>query len=144
MKVEAILEDKGERVVMVTPHTSIRVAIGRMMREHIGAVAVSRDDRTALGILSERDVVRGLTVHGDAIFDMTAKDLMARAMATCARGDSLQDVMAKMTKTRMRYLPVLENGRLCGIVGIGDVVRSRLQEAKREAIILRDAYLATH
>ena len=144
MKVEAILEGKGERVVTVTPHTSIRVAIGRMMREHIGAVAVSQDDRTALGILSERDVVRGLAVHGDAVFDLAAEDLMARAMATCARGESLQDVMVKMTKTRMRYLLVVENGRLCGIVSIGDVVKSRLQEVKREANVLRDAYLAIH
>jgi len=144
MKVEAILEGKGERVVMVAPHTSIRVVIGRMKREHIGAVVVSQDDRTALGILSERDVVRGLAVHGDAVFDLAAEDLMARAMATCARGESLQDVMVKMTKTRMRYLLVVENGRLCGISSIGDVVKSRLQEVKREANTLRNAYLAIH
>jgi CBS domain-containing protein len=144
MKVEAILEGKGERVVMVAPHTSTRVVNGRMKREHIGAVVVSQDDRAALGILSERDVFRGLAMHGDAVFDLAAQDLMVRAMATCARGDDLQDVMAKMTKTRMRYLPVVENGRLCGIISIGDVVKSRLQEVKREANILRDAYLAIH
>jgi CBS domain-containing protein len=144
MKVETILQGKGSRVVTVAPQASVRVAIGRMMLEHIGAVVVSRDDRTALGILSERDIVRGLTAHGAAVLDMTAEDLMAPGMTTCTLRDSVQEVMAKMTNTRMRHLVVVENGRLCGIVSIGDVVKNRLQEVELEANVLRDAYLATH
>jgi len=144
MKVETILQSKGSRVVTVAPQAAIRVAIGRMMLEHIGAVVVSRDDQTALGILSERDIVRGLAAHGAAVLDMTAQDLMAPGMTTCTRRDSVQEVMVKMTNTRMRHLVVVENGRLCGIVSIGDVVKNRLQEVELEANVLRDAYLATH
>ena len=144
MKVETILQSKGSRVVTVAPQASIRVAIGRMMLEHIGAVVVSRDDQTALGILAERDIVRGLAAHGAAVLDLTAEDLMAPGMTTCTRRDSVQEVMAKMTNTRMRHLVVVENGRLCGVVSIGDVVKNRLQEVELEANILRDAYLATH
>jgi CBS domain-containing protein len=144
MKVESILQSKGSRVVTVTPHASIRVVIGRMMLEHIGAVVVSRDDQTALGIVSERDIVRGLAAHGAAVLDMTAADLMAPGITTCTRRDTVQAVMAKMTNTRVRHLLVVEDGRLCGIVSIGDVVKNRLQEVELEANILRDAYLATH
>jgi CBS domain-containing protein len=144
MKVDSILQSKGNRVVSVRPTTSIRVVIGRMTLEHIGAVVVSRDGQTAAGILSERDVARGLTAHGAAVFELTAGDLMAPAIATCTRRDSVKEIMVKMTKTRMRHLLVLENGLLCGVVSVGDVVKSRLREVEFEANVLQDAHLATH
>ncbi len=144
MKIRAILQNKGNRVVTVWPHASMHIVIGCMMLERIGAVVVSPDGQTVAGILSERDIVRGLARHGTAFFELKAEDLMAPGIAACTRQDSVQEVMAKMTNTRTRHLPVIEDGWLCGIVSIGDVVKNRLEEVELESNVLRDVYLASH
>ena len=109
----------------------------------IGALVVSADDRTVKGTISERDVVRGLNKHGAAVLDLRAADVMSRNPPTCSSGDSLQHVMAEMTRTRHRHVPDLDDeGNLCGIVSIGDVVKYRLDEMELETSVLRDAYRA--
>ena len=122
MRVESILQEKGSRVVTVTPEMSMQIVIGRMSFERIGAVVVSRDGQMPDGILSERDVVRGLVEHGSGLLEFRAGDLMVPA-TTCSRKDTVREVMAKMTRGRIRHLPVVEKGRLLGIVSIGDAVR---------------------
>ena len=144
MKISGILESKGSRVVTVRPEATIDTIVHRMRLEHIGAVVISRDGTSVIGILSERDILRALAEHGAALLGLKASDLMTRDVVTCSRDDTVQGAMVKMTHGRFRHLPVVENGRLAGLVSIGDAVKSRLQEIELEANVLRDAYLAIH
>jgi CBS domain-containing protein len=144
MKVAQILKGKKAGVVTVRPTSSIDAVVHRMKLERIGAVIVSPDGKSIVGILSERDILRALAEHGAALLELKAEDLMTREVTTCGREDTLQNVMARMTHHRIRHLPVVEQGELVGIVSIGDAVKSRLEEVEMEANVLRDSYLATH
>jgi CBS domain-containing protein len=104
---------------------------------NIGALVVSEDGAAVDGILSERDVAYGLADHGSALLSFSVAQTMTRRVATCAPADSVADLMAKMTNRRLRHLPVVEDGRLVGIVSIGDLVKSRLDEIEEEARSLR-------
>lgn len=142
MKVDTILKAKGRRVVTVRPETPLTTAIQRLKMERIGALVVSVDGETVLGILSERDIVAGLAEEGTELLGRTVGERMAREVTTCSPEDSIRQVMAKMTQGRFRHLPVVDHGRLCGIISIGDVVKNRLEEIELEATVLRDVYLA--
>jgi CBS domain-containing protein len=144
MKIADVLKGKGSSVVTTRPDSTIDTVIRRMRLERIGAVIISPDGKSIIGILSERDIVRALAEHGAALLAYKAQDLMTREVVTCSREDTLQSVMVKMTQRRIRHLPVVEQGRLAGIVSIGDAVKSRLEEVELEANVLRDSYLATH
>jgi CBS domain-containing protein len=142
MKVDTILKAKGRRVVTVRPESPLTTAIQRLKMERIGALVVSVDGETVLGILSERDIVAGLAEEGTELLGRTVGERMAREVTTCSPEDSIRQVMAKMTQGRFRHLPVVDQGRLCGIISIGDVVKNRLEEIELEATVLRDVYLA--
>jgi len=144
MKVAAVLKNKGRRVVCVHPEATIDAIVHRLKLERIGAVVVSANGETIAGILSERDVVMALAKSGAEALELKARDLMTREVVTCRLEDTVQSVMIKMSHKRIRHLPVVENGRLVGIVSIGDVVKNRLEEVELEANVLRDAYLAAH
>lgn len=144
MKVAAILKGKGDRVVTVRPHASVASVIQRLRLERIGAAIVSADGVTMDGIVSERDIVNGLAERGPELLDLKVADIMVREVHTCAAGDDLKDIMAKMTQRRIRHVPVVEGGRLCGIVSIGDIVKNRLDELELETTVLREAYIASH
>lgn len=144
MKVQDILKAKGHRVATMRPESAIDTVIHRLRLERIGAVVISSDGRTIEGILSERDVVYGLVEHGAGLLKMTAADVMTHEVVTCRLQDGIKDVMSKMTHSRIRHVPVVEQGELAGIVSIGDVVKHRLEEAELEATVLRDAYIAGH
>ncbi len=137
MNVEAILRGKGRRVVTILPEATVGEAIASLKREGIGALVVSRDGATVAGILSERDIVHALAEHGAAITALPVSSVMTRHVFTCAPQDSIAELMAEMTGRRIRHLPVLEDGRLVGIVSIGDVVKNRLDEIESEASSLR-------
>ncbi len=142
MKVESILKVKGRDVETTTPDADLRLVVHKLSSLGIGAVVVSRDGRRVIGTISERDIVRGLGKHGADVLGLRAKDVMSRNAPTCASNDLLRDVMTKMTRSRHRHLPVLdEHGELCGIVSIGDVVKHRLDEMELETTVLRDAYI---
>ena len=141
MQVEAILNTKGRRVATIRPDETVATATHRLRLEGVGALVVSRDGDRVDGVISERDIVRGLTQHGAELLNKRVADVMTRAVVTCSATDSISHVMAEMTRRRVRHLPVLDGGRLCGIVSIGDVVKNRLDEAELEANVLRDAYL---
>ncbi|MGH2626439.1 MAG: CBS domain-containing protein [Anaerolineales bacterium] len=142
MKVESILKAKGSSVTTTTPDATIATIIRVLKDKNIGALVVSEDGSTVLGLIAERAIVHGLCDYGTRLLDLRVSDLMTRTVLTCAPGDSLTRVMAQMTRYRVRQLPVVEDGKLRGIVSIGDVVKYRLDELELEANILRDAFLA--
>lgn len=143
MKVESILNSKGRRVATIRPDATIAQVTHELRLEGIGALVVSTDGENIEGIISERDVVRGLSKFGGEVLNMRVADVMTRAVRTCSADDSIAHVMAEMTRGRMRHLPVVEGGKLAGIVSIGDVVKNRLEEVELEANVLRD-YIAGH
>ena len=146
MKIREILDAKGRDVVTVRPEDTVAGALQRLARERIGALVVSADGRHVAGILAERDVVRALAKEGTAVVasDRRVAGLMARDVITCTPEDTVVQVMAEMTRRRVRHLPVIDGGKLAGIVSIGDIVKNRLEEVELEADVLRGAYLATH
>lgn len=146
MQVRDILAAKGQRVVTIRPDATIATAVHRMALERVGALVVSEDGITIAGILSERDIIHGLAEDGGEIMgtDRRIADLMTRNVITCGPEDKVKTVMAEMTRRRFRHVPVVDNGRLAGIVSIGDVVKSRLEEMELETLVLRDAYIAAH
>jgi CBS domain-containing protein len=141
MDVDGILRAKGATVVTIDPDATIDALVHRLREERIGAIVVSEDGRSVLGIISERDVVRGLAERGSRILQMRVADLMTRQVVSCAPRDTVKQVMAEMTRRRIRHLPVLADGVLCGIVSIGDVVKNRLEEMATETNVLREAYI---
>ena len=144
MKVQDILSEKGNRVATMRPEASIDTVAHRLRMDRIGAVVISTDGRRIEGLLAERDIVYGLVEHGAALLEKTAADVMMHEVVTCRAQDALKDVMAKMTHSRVRHVPVVENGMLMGIVSIGDIVKHRMSEAELEASVLREAYIAAH
>jgi CBS domain-containing protein len=137
MNVETILRTKGRDVATIGPEATIGEAVQRLGARGIGALVVSRDGAEVDGILSERDIVRGLADHGAALLSERVGDLMTRRVHTCTPDDAVEDLMGMMTQKRIRHLPVLKDGALCGIVSIGDVVKNRLDEIEFEASSLR-------
>jgi CBS domain-containing protein len=145
MKVHDVLMAKGQEVETIRPDAKVLIAVHRMRMQNVGALVVSRDGERVEGVLSERDVVRGLTRHGADLLDMSVVAIMSRTVPVCSPDDSLVLVMDQMTRTRNRHVPVVDGtGRLCGVVSIGDVVKNRLEEMELETSVLRDAYLTRH
>ena len=143
MKVESILRSKGTKVVTTRPDATIATVVGTFKREGIGAMVVTADGRHVLGVISETDIISGLAEHGARLLRLAVADLVHGGVAMCNPDDSLEWVMARMTHRRVRHLPVVEDGALCGIVSIGDVVKSLLHDLQLEANVLRDVYKAT-
>lgn len=142
MKVEAILKVKGRQVETIKPDERMAMAVHRLATLHIGALVVTRDGGRVEGIVAEREVVRGLSKHGAALLDMPVSALMSKGGPVCSPDDLIQQVMAQMTRTRNRHVPVVEAGQLAGMVSLGDVVKHRLEEMEMEAAIRRDTYIA--
>jgi CBS domain-containing protein len=142
MHVQAILGNKGSKVVTVRPQATILDAC-RLLAEHrIGAVPVVDEDGRVAGIFSERDSVRAVAQQGSRALDLPLTEVMTRNVLTCKPEDSLDDLMGVMTTRRVRHLPVIEAGKLIGIVSIGDVVKHRLDQAALEVDSLREYVLA--
>lgn len=139
--VDSILRQKGTEVVTTTPETTLQAAIRLLAERRIGALVVSRDGATVAGILSERDLVRTLAERGPDALSAPAEQVMTRDVVTCTREDAVDTLMAVMTGRRIRHIPVVEDGRLCGMISIGDVVKSRIEEVEYEAQSLRE-YIA--
>lgn len=142
MDVASLLGSKGSRVVTTRPDATISEVVHKLKQERIGALVVSEDDVGVVGIISERDIVRALADHGSAVMERKVEVLMTREVVTCAPDDRIATLMAKMSHRRIRHLPVLDDGRLCGMISIGDVVKHRLEEIESEADALRQ-YIAT-
>ena len=115
----------------------------RLRLENIGALVVLEGEHLA-GMISERNVVPGFAAHRAEASQIKVDDVMSRHVITCRPEDSLTRVLGQMTRHRVRHLPVLEGGRLVGLISIGDAVKHRLDELELEAAVLRDAYIAVH
>ncbi|MYZ47464.1 CBS domain-containing protein [Propylenella binzhouense] len=138
MNVAEILSAKGSAVVTVRPEQTIEMVVHRLRMEKIGAVIVSSDGNSIDGILSERDIAWGLTDHGAELMHKPVGELMTKSVITCSPDDHVAQIARVMTQRRIRHLPVVEHGRLIGIVSVGDVVKHRLAELELEANVLRD------
>jgi CBS domain-containing protein len=141
MNVETILRAKGRDVATIEPDATIESAVRLLASRRIGALIVSEDGRRVDGIVSERDIVQGLADHGPGLLERRIEDVMTRRVHTCSPEDTVEELMGRMTERRIRHLPVVEAGALCGIVSIGDVVKNRLEEVEYEASSLR-SYVA--
>ncbi len=137
MDVETILRGKGRTVATIRPDDTIGAAVEALVSGNIGALVASEDGETVDGIISERDIVHALARHGAALLAQAVAEVMTRSVVTCDPTESVAELMAEMTNRRIRHLPVVRDGRLCGIVSIGDVVKNRLDEIEYEARSLR-------
>jgi len=144
MKVEELLTRKPRRVLSVRPWETVAILVHKLRLAGIGAMVVSEDDETLAGIVSERDIVHGLAEHGARCLEMTVADLMTTRVITCARDAPVERIARLMTVNRIRHLPVVEGRRVVGLISIGDVVKSRLDEVELEASVLRDMAAAAH
>jgi CBS domain-containing protein len=141
MRIANILDAKGHDVETTSPHDTVASVVHRLAALNIGALVVASDRASVDGVISEREVTRGLVKFGAEILNRRVSEVMTRATPVCSPDDTVKDVMATMTRSRYRHVPVVERGRLCGIVSIGDLVKHRLDEIELEANVLRDAYL---
>lgn len=139
MRVSDILDAKGREVVTVPAMTSVRGLAKLLRTRRIGAVVVVDDEGRMIGIVSERDIVHHIAVHGEAVLLRHVDEIMSASVEVCHPDDRIKHVMAMMTQHRVRHLPVLDQGRLAGIISIGDVVKHRLKENMLEINVLRDA-----
>jgi CBS domain-containing protein len=142
MTVKAILSRKGSDVVTADPNATLAEAVRILAARRIGAVVVTGADRRIVGILSERDVVRVLGDKGPSALDMPIAEVMTRKVTTCSMRDTVAELMERMTEGKFRHVPVIDEGRLAGIVSIGDVVKWRVHEIEDESDALRD-YIRT-
>lgn len=141
MTVALILKDKGADIVSIAPEAPLADAVALLAEHRIGALLVLDTGGRIAGMLSERDLVRGLAKKGGALLDDPVSTLMTENVITTGPGDSVARVMTVMTKNRFRHLPVMSGKRLIGMISIGDVVKHRLEEAEHEAEALK-AYIA--
>ncbi len=141
MTVARIINDKGRDVVTASPETSLAALAATLSEKRIGAIVIV-EKGAIRGIISERDLVRAVAKHGGAALVMHASEWMTARVMTCEPRDTINEVMQKMTSGRFRHLPVVENGKLTGIVSIGDVVKRRIEDVEREADQIRE-YIAT-
>jgi CBS domain-containing protein len=142
MTVARILDDKGRDVFTTQPHRTMREVIELLASKGVGAVVVSDASQSVLGILSERDVVRVLGRHGASALEDPVSRHMTPKVITVARDDTIEHVMQTMTEGRFRHVPVVEDGRLIGIISIGDVVKRHVDAIDSERQALRE-YIAT-
>jgi len=143
MNVESILRQKGSEVATIAPEATIKRAADWLHAKNVGSLVVTSGN-SILGIISEREIVRALSQYGEEVASMAVRDIMRHGLVTVAPEDDLNRVMKLMTRHRLRHMPVLRDGKLWGIISIGDVVNHRLDDLELEANILRDAYIAHH
>ena len=142
MTIKSILTHKGNNVVTIEATVNLATAARLLAERRIGAVVVAGLDRRVIGILSERDIVRALAEHGGAALELPVSQVMTRKVATCTEAETIVGIMERMTDGKFRHVPVVEDGRLVGIISIGDVVKYRIGEIEHESAALRD-YIRT-
>lgn len=140
MRISDILRGKGSTVATITATTTVTGLLAELAVHNIGAMVVVGADGVPIGIVSERDVVRRLPQRGADLLRQPVAEIMSEVAVTCGLDDLVDDLAALMTKNRVRHVPVLDGGRLAGIVSIGDVVKLRMEELAAERQQLR-AYI---
>ena len=138
MRISDVLRGKGAEVVTVTPDTTVRDFVAILVERRIGACVVSVDGQGVAGIVSERDVARGLHAHGPGVLDQPVSAIATLEVVTAEPGDLVDDLTAMMTQRRIRHVPVVVDARLVGLVSIGDAVKARMDELETERAALVD------
>jgi CBS domain-containing protein len=138
MKISALLAVKGASVVTIRPDASVAEAVAALGRYNVGALVVSTDGRSVDGIISERDIVRGLDQLGSGVLEPQVDTIMSAEVHTCSPEDTVESLMSTMTEHRVRHVPVVEGGVLAGMVSIGDVVKNRMEELEQDRDALVD------
>lgn len=141
MTVAVILKHKGGRVETVRPSATVQQVSDLLSSKKIGAVVVTGSNGDVAGVVSERDIVNAVARHGARALDRSIDEIMTRDVVTCRLTDSSFDLMEIMTRGRFRHVPVVEGGKLVGIVSIGDIVKRRIEDADLERVAMRD-YIA--
>jgi len=132
VRISSVLSVKGDSVATVTSDATVGQAVARLREHRIGALVVSPDGRRIDGIVSERDVVRGLNDRHGALLDEPVRSIMTSAVFTCSPEDDTEALKAVMTERRFRHVPVVRDGVLCGIVSIGDIVKAHIDELEKD------------
>lgn len=144
MLVREVLERKGSEVVSVGSDQAIWAVLRKFQINRVGALVVTNEAGDLVGLLSERDLVHGLASRGKQLIDLTVREVMTTDVPTCTSSDRVTDVMSTMTNRRVRHLPVVDSGRLRGLISIGDAVKARLDDAALENRVLRDLSRSHH
>jgi CBS domain-containing protein len=143
MRISDILGDKGIEVHTALPWISVADAARRLTDADVGALVVCDADRRIRGVVSERDIVRHIARRGAAL-EVPVEAIMTHEVHTCSSQETVARAMALMTRFRYRHLPVIDDGRLVGIISIGDLVKHRVREMELETGVLRDRVIARH
>ena len=141
MSVESILSKKGTEVATIAPEASLKRAADWLHAKNIGALVVTRGD-AILGLVSEREIVHAISRYGETATSMPVSEIMRHGVITVSPAETVGHVMNLMTRHRARHMPVVDRGKLAGIISIGDVVRHRLDDLELETHVLRDARVA--
>jgi CBS domain-containing protein len=141
MTIQDILDRKGSDVFTIRPTAKVKIAVDQMHERGVAALVAKSGD-AIMGIVSERDVVSAVSIFGNHALSMTVKDIFTPHITAIAPGDSIKSAMSLMTRHHVRQLPVIVDGRLAGIVSVGDVVKHRLEDLESESNVLRDAVIA--
>ncbi|WND01701.1 CBS domain-containing protein [Temperatibacter marinus] len=136
MTVKQILREKGNQIISIAEDDSVLDVSKLLGERRVGAVLVMKGD-TLAGIISERDIIRGLSIRGGDVLGDKVESLMTRSVVTCTGTDSIHDLMEMMTERRIRHVPVEEEGKIIGVISIGDVVKERISETEHEAEALK-------
>ena len=142
MSVATILKQKGAAIFTVSPGDSVQTIVDTLARHRIGAVLVTDGAGNIAGIVSERDVVRAMSGDAASVVRKTAADIMTARVRTCSPSDTESELVALMTEHRIRHLPVVANGKVTGLISIGDVVKHRMESMEREAEEMK-SYIAS-
>jgi len=141
MNVSIILAGKGREIVTIEPNASLTDAVHLLADKNIGAALILGADRRIAGIISERDIVRAIAERGAVALEEPVSQTMTRKVETCTEGESVANIMERMTAGKFRHLPVVDQGRLVGIVSIGDIVKHRVLEMESDSVAMRDYIL---
>lgn len=141
MRIADLLRTKGSAVATVTPETTVTALLAGLAEQNVGAMVVVAPDGSIAGIVSERDVVRRLNDRGPALLDGPVADIMTTLVASCTPDDSVDQLSVLMTQRRIRHVPVLVEGKLGGIISIGDVVKNRMEQLEKSQEQL-EAYIS--
>lgn len=142
MSVANMLEGKSSNIISASPEDNISTVVALLAKHRIGAVIICNEADKVKGIISERDIVREIARDGVGALEMQVSKCMTSKVLSCTKEDTVDHVMEIMTTNRFRHMPVINDGNLLGIISIGDVVKSKIEQAEREAQDLRN-YIAS-
>jgi CBS domain-containing protein len=142
MTISVILAGKGRDVASIEPNATLSAATAMLAEKRIGALLILGADRRVVGILSERDIVRALAERGAEALGEPVSRTMTRNVSICTEKETISSIMERMTEGKFRHVPVVEQGRLVGIISIGDVVKHRVREMEQESAAMHDYILS--